>query len=140
MRIVDACLLGSVLFFAPAASAQNIFADGFEDGNACGWSAVVEAEETEATAEPLPDSTDCDDDIRSFSGTLYGADDVDFFRERGASFLITTTPVIEGRSFGTNLMEAAILAASGESRRMSTSEVKAKVKALAWKPTIRDLR
>lgn len=35
------------------------------------------------------------------------------FRQAGAKYLMTTTPVLEGRSFGTNLMEAAIVAALG---------------------------
>jgi hypothetical protein len=40
-------------------------------------------------------------------------DDVAFFRSSGARFLVTTTPVYDGRSFGTNMMEAAIVAAAG---------------------------
>jgi hypothetical protein len=39
--------------------------------------------------------------------------DVQLFREAGVKYLLTTTPVYEGRSFGTNMMEAALLAASG---------------------------
>ncbi len=37
--------------------------------------------------------------------------DQDFFRSAGIKYLITTTPIIDGRSFGTNMIEAAILAA-----------------------------
>ena len=40
-------------------------------------------------------------------------EDVSVFRETGARFLVTTTPVYDGRSFGTNLLEAAIIAAAG---------------------------
>lgn len=40
-------------------------------------------------------------------------DDVAFFKASGARFLATTTPVYDGRSFGTNMMEAAIIAATG---------------------------
>jgi hypothetical protein len=40
-------------------------------------------------------------------------DDRMLFKKMGAKYLITTTPVLEGRSFGTNMMEAAILAALG---------------------------
>lgn len=36
-------------------------------------------------------------------------DDVALFRKSGVKYLVTTTPVMEGRSFGTNMMEAAIL-------------------------------
>ncbi len=40
-------------------------------------------------------------------------EDVETFRQCGVRMLITTTPVLDGRSFGTNMMEAALLAASG---------------------------
>jgi len=39
--------------------------------------------------------------------------DVVLFRQAGVKYLVTTTPVYDGRSFGTNMMEAALLAASG---------------------------
>jgi hypothetical protein len=39
--------------------------------------------------------------------------DQDFFKKAGVKYLITTTPVLDGRSFGTNMMEAAIIAALG---------------------------
>ena len=39
--------------------------------------------------------------------------DVDLFRSAGVKYLMTTTPVYEGRSFGTNMMEAALMAVSG---------------------------
>jgi hypothetical protein len=35
------------------------------------------------------------------------------FCKAGVKYLVTTTPVIEGRSFGTNLMEAAMVALMG---------------------------
>jgi len=39
--------------------------------------------------------------------------DIDLFRQAGVKYLMTTTPVFEGRSFGTNMMEAALLAVCG---------------------------
>ena len=36
--------------------------------------------------------------------------DVDLFKNAGVKYLVTTTPVYDGRSFGTNMMEAALLA------------------------------
>lgn len=39
--------------------------------------------------------------------------DTSLFRNAGVKYLMTTTPVLDGRSFGTNMMEAALLAASG---------------------------
>lgn len=44
------------------------------------------------------------------------AEDLDLLRERGARLLVTTTPVVEGRSFGTNMLEAAIVALAGNGR------------------------
>ena len=39
--------------------------------------------------------------------------DRDLLRSCGVKYLVTTTPMLEGRSFGTNMMEAAIIAAIG---------------------------
>lgn len=39
--------------------------------------------------------------------------DVETYRKAGVVMLVTTTPVLDGRSFGTNMMEAAIVAALG---------------------------
>jgi len=41
-------------------------------------------------------------------------DDVDFLREKGVGWLVTTTPEYEGRSFGTNVMEAVMLVLLGK--------------------------
>jgi len=41
-------------------------------------------------------------------------EDLEFMRARGVARLITTTPRLEGRSFGTNVMEAFIVAAAGK--------------------------
>jgi hypothetical protein len=41
------------------------------------------------------------------------ADNVEELRARGIATLITTTPSLGGRSFGTNLMEGLIVAAAG---------------------------
>lgn len=40
-------------------------------------------------------------------------EDVEIFKKAGVVLLVTTTPVLEGRSFGTNMMEAGIVAAMG---------------------------
>ena len=42
------------------------------------------------------------------------ARDVDFLRERGIARLVTTTPDFGGRSFGTNVVEAAMIALLGK--------------------------
>jgi hypothetical protein len=40
-------------------------------------------------------------------------EDMKLFKDAGVKSVVTTTPVLDGRSFGTNMMEAAIMAASG---------------------------
>jgi hypothetical protein len=49
-------------------------------------------------------------------------EDVETFRQCGVRFLITTTPVLDGRSFGANMMEAAILAAAGRKEPVDYSQ------------------
>ncbi|MDP3058013.1 MAG: quinate 5-dehydrogenase, partial [bacterium] len=41
-------------------------------------------------------------------------DDVILLKQKGVKMLITTTPELEGRSFGTNVMEALLVALSGK--------------------------
>lgn len=43
-------------------------------------------------------------------------------KERGASYLITTTPQFQGRSFGTNVYQAALVAVSGKSPEQLTGQ------------------
>ncbi len=48
--------------------------------------------------------------------------DLEMMRERGIDTLITTTPEINGRSFGTNVMEALLVALSGKKGEEITPE------------------
>lgn len=48
------------------------------------------------------------------------ADDVAMLTERGAKMLITTTPKLDGRSFGTNVMEGVLLSLSQKPYRSLT--------------------
>lgn len=50
------------------------------------------------------------------------SDDVELLRERGVGALATTTPELEGRSFGTNVMEALFLAFLGKEWEDATRE------------------
>ncbi len=67
------------------------------------------------------------------------ADDVEFLAQRGVRYLITTTPRLEGRSFGTNVMEAALVALSGQGRELTTEELEDLIAQLDMKPTIEKL-
>lgn len=65
--------------------------------------------------------------------------DVKAFRERGVRYLVTSTPRIEGRSFGTNMMEAALVAVSGKGRPLTTDELQEMLDRLGLEPTIQRL-
>jgi len=66
-------------------------------------------------------------------------DDVELFRRVGISTLVTTTPAINGRSFGTNMMEAALVAVSGAGRPLTLAELDAMIQELDFRPQIREL-
>ena len=48
--------------------------------------------------------------------------DREMLRQAGVSILITTTPCLEGRSFGTNVMEALLVALKGSNSALSAEE------------------
>jgi len=66
--------------------------------------------------------------------------DVTFLKDRGVDFLVTTTPVLDGRSFGTNMFEAALVAAAGKNRPLTTRELNQIIDQLNLKAQIQDLR
>lgn len=69
------------------------------------------------------------------------AKNVDELRERGVRTLITTTPELEGRSFGTNVMEATLVAWSGKRPDVLTeADYNALLDRLQFKPRIQDLQ
>lgn len=68
------------------------------------------------------------------------ADDVRFLRERGIAYLVTTTPRLEGRSFGTNVMEATLVALSGLDRPLTEDEIKEMLVRLNYTPSIEKLQ
>jgi len=49
--------------------------------------------------------------------------DILVLRERGVGTLITTTPRYEGRSFGTNMVEAALTSYVGKGRPLTDNEL-----------------
>jgi hypothetical protein len=67
------------------------------------------------------------------------AEDVEMFRQAGIKYLITSTPVLEGRSFGTNMMEAALVAVSGKGRKLTTDELNAMLDKLGFEPQLQEL-
>ncbi len=65
--------------------------------------------------------------------------DVALFKELGVKYLVTTTPVLDGRSFGTNMMEAALVALSGKGRPLSWDEYSELLDQLGFEPQIQEL-
>lgn len=66
--------------------------------------------------------------------------DVEELRRRGLSLLITTTPEMEGRSFGTNVIEGIIVALSGKSPgEMTPKDYLEAIRQLRLKPRIQTL-
>jgi len=66
-------------------------------------------------------------------------DDVEFMKSRGVRYLVTTTPVFDGRSFGTNAFEAALIAAAGKGRILENDELTALIDEVGIEPTIQEL-
>ncbi|MDX1415253.1 MAG: hypothetical protein R3293_13740 [Candidatus Promineifilaceae bacterium] len=65
--------------------------------------------------------------------------DMELFRERGIQHVMTTTPILNGRSFGTNMLEAAITAAAGKKRPLTFAELEEMLQKLDLKPTLHSL-
>jgi hypothetical protein len=67
------------------------------------------------------------------------AADVEMLRARGLRTLVTTTPRIEGRSFGTNVIEAALTAIAGRGRPLTPGEIEAMLKPEDLPPCVTPL-
>ena len=66
-------------------------------------------------------------------------EDVALFKKCGVKYLLTTTPVLDGRSFGTNMMEAALIAVSGKGRALSREEYNELLAQLGFEPQLQKL-
>jgi len=62
--------------------------------------------------------------------------DVETFRRTGARYLVTTTPRLEGRTFGANMMEAALVAVAGKGRPLTRPELEEMIERLELRPHI----
>ncbi|HEX9924623.1 MAG TPA: quinate 5-dehydrogenase, partial [Anaerolineae bacterium] len=67
------------------------------------------------------------------------ASDVDLLTSRGVAYLVTSTPRLEGRSFGSNVLEAALIAYAGQGRPLTDAELTDLVKKLDLRPTVQAL-
>jgi len=66
-------------------------------------------------------------------------DDVALFKKAGVKYLVTTTPVLEGRSFGTNMMEAALVALAAKGRSLTHAELNEYLDRLGFEPQLQEL-
>lgn len=65
------------------------------------------------------------------------AKDVELLRERGARLLVTTTPELEGRSPGTNIMDALVVALCGKQPEGMTPDDYMQVLGdMGWRPRV----
>jgi hypothetical protein len=65
--------------------------------------------------------------------------DIELLRTRGVRYLCTTTPRLDGRTFGTNVMEAALTAIAGKGRRLTHEELRGMLSRNDLKPTVLSL-
>ena len=65
--------------------------------------------------------------------------DVERFRTAGVKYLVTSTPLLDGRTFGTNMLEAALVALAGKGRPLTAAELNAYLDELGLEPQLQQL-
>ncbi len=63
-------------------------------------------------------------------------ENIELLRSRGVKAVITTTPRFDGRSFGTNMNEAMLVAYAGKGRRLTDNELNGLIDELMLYPTV----
>jgi len=63
-------------------------------------------------------------------------ENIELLKSRGVKTIITTTPRYDGRSFGTNMLEAALIAYAGKSRPLTDAELNGLIDDLGLKPSV----
>ncbi len=64
------------------------------------------------------------------------AGDRELLQQRGARWLVTSTPMFDGRSFGTNVFEAALTAALNSSVSLTHGQIREALDGMGYQPTI----
>jgi hypothetical protein len=67
------------------------------------------------------------------------SEDVELFRLMGVKYLVTISPVMDGRSFGANMLEAALIAVSGKGRVLKNEELRELLDELNIEPQLQEL-
>lgn len=68
------------------------------------------------------------------------AEDVEFLRERGVDLLVTSTPRLDGRSFGTNVIEATMVALEGACHRLAPARYMELLRETGFTPDVQWLQ
>ena len=63
-------------------------------------------------------------------------ENIELLRKRGVKTVVTTTPRYDGRSFGTDMLEAALTAYAGKGRNLTDDELNELIDELELKPTV----
>jgi len=63
--------------------------------------------------------------------------DKELLRERGVKYLVTTTPELEGRSFGTNVLEGFLVAM--QDKRLPQENDEDFLERIGFKPRVEEL-
>jgi hypothetical protein len=63
-------------------------------------------------------------------------ENIELLKSRGVKTVITTTPRYDGRSFGTNMLEAALTAYAGKRRRLEDDELNELIEELGLRPGV----
>lgn len=113
----------------PTGSAQEVVVPKFEKWYA--WASVI-AGDCHFIKRHMPD--DLSGKVIVTNTTT--ENDMAQFRKRGVSHVLTTTPVINGRSFGTNLLEAALTAVAGKNRPLTFAELDELIGELGLSPMV----
>jgi hypothetical protein len=66
-------------------------------------------------------------------------EDVEMFRQAGIKYLITSVQALDGRSFGMNVIEAALVAVAGKGRKLTLEELSQMLDLLGLQPQLQEL-
>jgi hypothetical protein len=103
-------------------------------GNYYAWAGVI-AGDAHYIKRYMPDRLDG----KIIATNTTTEEDVELFRQAGVRYLVTSTPRLEGRSFGTNMMEAALVAVAGKGRPLTHDELKDMLARLRMEPQLQQL-
>jgi len=65
--------------------------------------------------------------------------DIELMRQRGLAYLVTSTPRLDGRTFGANVLEAALMAYTNSNRELTDAELLALIQELKLRPQLQSL-